>query len=205
MRASVPRCLSVPTGSLSKPAKVQQWHHWTTAAGDPFVLIEDPAALHRHDTGSPSLPFDGWLVKDESDLREAATVAGDIRVSNHCYLEQDLEAHRGCPPRLGRWSVDHGRSLTLRLLYWGTPAYAVPTLSALHAAGHTIVGVVTQPDRRRGRGKQLVPSPVKQRAIELGCPVFTPERIRRDDDCQQQPRTRTRRICGGGLWSDSSG
>ena len=74
----------------------------------------------------------------------------------------------------------------MRLLYWGTPAYAVPTLSALHAAGHTIVGVVTQPDRRRGRGKQLVPSPVKQRAIELGCPVFTPERIRRDADCQQQ-------------------
>jgi len=74
----------------------------------------------------------------------------------------------------------------LRLLYWGTPAYAVPTLSALHAAGHTIVGVVTQPDRRRGRGKQVVPSPVKQRAIELGCPVFTPERIRRDADCQKQ-------------------
>jgi len=74
----------------------------------------------------------------------------------------------------------------LRLLYWGTPAYAVPTLSALHAAGHAIVGVVTQPDRRRGRGKQVVPSPVKQRAIELGCPVFTPERIRRDADCQKQ-------------------
>ena len=74
----------------------------------------------------------------------------------------------------------------MRLLYWGTPAYAVPTLSALHAAGHTIVGVVTQPDRRRGRGKQLVPSPVKQRAIELGCPVFTPERISRDGDCRQQ-------------------
>ena len=74
----------------------------------------------------------------------------------------------------------------MRLLYWGTPAYAVPTLSALHAAGHTIVGVVTQPDRRRGRGKQLVPSPVKQRAIQLGCPVFTPERIRRDGHCQQQ-------------------
>ena len=74
----------------------------------------------------------------------------------------------------------------MRLLYWGTPAYAVPTLSALHAAGHIIVGVVTQPDRRRGRGKQVVPSPVKQRAIELGCPVFTPERIRRDADCQKQ-------------------
>ena len=60
----------------------------------------------------------------------------------------------------------------------------MPTLNALHDAGHTIVGVVTQPDRRRGRGKQLVPSPVKARAEELGLPVFTPERIRRDDACK---------------------
>ena len=74
----------------------------------------------------------------------------------------------------------------MRLLFWGTPAYAVQTLSALHDAGHSIVGVVTQPDRRRGRGKQLVPSPVKQRAEELGCPVFTPQRIRHDSACQQQ-------------------
>jgi len=74
----------------------------------------------------------------------------------------------------------------LRLLFWGTPAYAVPTLSALHEAGHTIVGVVTQPDRRRGRGKQLVPSPVRNRAEELGLPVFTPSRIRHDIDCQTQ-------------------
>ena len=74
----------------------------------------------------------------------------------------------------------------MRLLFWGTPAYAVPTLSALHESGHTIVGVVTQPDRRRGRGKQLVPSPVRNRAEELGLPVFTPSRIRHDTDCQTQ-------------------
>ena len=62
----------------------------------------------------------------------------------------------------------------------------MPTLDALYAAGHQIVGVVTQPDRRRGRGKQLVPSPVKARALELHCPVFTLERIRRDLECQKQ-------------------
>ena len=62
----------------------------------------------------------------------------------------------------------------------------MPTLDALHQAGHTIVGVVTQPDRRRGRGKQLVPSPVKARAEELGLPVFTPERIKRDDACKAE-------------------
>ena len=74
----------------------------------------------------------------------------------------------------------------MKILYWGTPAYAVPTLQALHQAGHTLVGVVTQPDRRRGRGKQLMPSPVKAKALELGLPVFTPERIKKDADCQQQ-------------------
>ena len=73
----------------------------------------------------------------------------------------------------------------MKILFWGTPTYAVPTLNALSSAGHEIVGVVTQPDRRRGRGKQLIPSPVKARAIELGVPVFTPERIRKDLQCQQ--------------------
>lgn len=74
----------------------------------------------------------------------------------------------------------------MKILYWGTPAYAVPTLQALHQAGHRIVGVVTQPDRRRGRGKQLMPSAVKSAALELGIPVFTPERIRKEPDCQSQ-------------------
>ena len=76
----------------------------------------------------------------------------------------------------------------MRVLFWGTPAYAVPTLEALHGAGHQIVGVVTQPDRRRGRGSSLMPSPVKARALELigDVPVLTPQRIRREPDTQEQ-------------------
>ncbi len=74
----------------------------------------------------------------------------------------------------------------MKILFWGTPAYAVPSLDALVAAGHQLVGVVSQPDRRRGRGKALVPSPVKARALELGLPVFTPERIRREPEVQEQ-------------------
>ena len=72
----------------------------------------------------------------------------------------------------------------MKILFWGTPQYAVPTLDALHLAGHTILGVVTQPDRRRGRGKQLIPSPVKERALALGCPVLTPDRVRHDQAMQ---------------------
>ena len=74
----------------------------------------------------------------------------------------------------------------MRVLYWGTPAYAVPSLEALLSAGHTLVGVISQPDRRRGRGRALQPSPVKQRALELGIPVFTPARIRREPDLQAE-------------------
>ena len=68
----------------------------------------------------------------------------------------------------------------MRILFWGTPHYAVPTLEELHRADHQIIGVVTQPDRRRGRGKQLVPSAVKVAAEQLGCPIFTPKKIRTD-------------------------
>ena len=59
----------------------------------------------------------------------------------------------------------------MRLVYLGTPDAAVPPLRALVAAGHDVVLVVTQPDKRRGRGGSLVPSPVKQAATELGIPV----------------------------------
>jgi methionyl-tRNA formyltransferase len=74
----------------------------------------------------------------------------------------------------------------MKILFWGTPAYAVPSLDALVAAGHQLVGAVSQPDRRRGRGKELMPSPVKARALDLGVPVFTPDRIRREPEMQQE-------------------
>lgn len=59
----------------------------------------------------------------------------------------------------------------MRLAYFGTPAMAVPQLHALVAAGHEIALVVTRVDKRRGRGGELSPSPVKAAAIELGLPV----------------------------------
>ena len=61
--------------------------------------------------------------------------------------------------------------MTKRLVYLGTPEMAVAPLRALHAAGHDVVLVVTQPDKRRGRGGGTSPSPVKALAIELGLPV----------------------------------
>ena len=62
----------------------------------------------------------------------------------------------------------------------GTPEFAVPSLKALLREGYEVVGVFTQPDRPKGRGKKLQPGPVKTVALEAGVPVFQPERIRRD-------------------------
>jgi methionyl-tRNA formyltransferase len=67
----------------------------------------------------------------------------------------------------------------VRVLFWGTPAFAVPPLLALSGEGHDVVGVVTQPDRPVGRSRStLVPSAVKEAALGEGIPVLQPERPR---------------------------
>jgi methionyl-tRNA formyltransferase len=66
----------------------------------------------------------------------------------------------------------------MRLIFLGTPEFAVPTLERLIAAGHTVSLVVTQPDRPKGRKQELAESPVKQAAKRHEIPVFQPERIR---------------------------
>jgi len=60
----------------------------------------------------------------------------------------------------------------------GTPAFAVPTLEALHHKGHEILAVFAQPDRPAGRGRSIAFSPVKQRALELGLTVHQPETLK---------------------------
>lgn len=67
----------------------------------------------------------------------------------------------------------------MRLVFMGTPAFAVPSLEAVLAAGHEVAAVVTQPDRPKGRGGRLQASPVKQTALAHGLPVLQPERVRR--------------------------
>jgi methionyl-tRNA formyltransferase len=62
------------------------------------------------------------------------------------------------------------------LVFAGTPDVAVPSLDALSASSHEVVAVLTRPDAPSGRGRSLVPSPVKERALELGLEVFTPGR-----------------------------
>lgn len=69
----------------------------------------------------------------------------------------------------------------MRIVFFGTPAFAVPSLRALADSPHDVVAVVTQPDRPRGRGQKLVASEVKTAAAELGLDVWQPQRLRHGD------------------------
>jgi methionyl-tRNA formyltransferase len=70
--------------------------------------------------------------------------------------------------------------MALRVVFFGTPGFAVPTLERLLQSRHLVAGVITQPDRPRGRGQQITDGPVKALALSAGLPVFQPERLSRD-------------------------
>lgn len=74
-----------------------------------------------------------------------------------------------------------GEAAKLRCMFLGTPPFAVATLEAMVAAGHTVLEVYTQPDRPKGRGQELAMSAVKQAAVALGLPVEQPEKVRRPE------------------------
>src|SRR5580658_9140120 len=72
----------------------------------------------------------------------------------------------------------------MKLIFLGTPEFAVPTLDRIVAAGHQVAEVVTQPDRPKGRKQELTPSPVKAAALRHNLPVYQPERIRRPESVE---------------------
>ncbi len=70
----------------------------------------------------------------------------------------------------------------MRIIFMGTPAFALPALDALHAAGHDIVAVYTRAPKPAGRGKFMQNSPVHSRALALGIPVHTPQSLKRPEE-----------------------
>lgn len=72
----------------------------------------------------------------------------------------------------------------MRIVFMGTPDFAVPSLRALLEAGYDVAGVVCQPDRPKGRGHKLAACAVKEAALAAGIPVFQPERIKRPEGVQ---------------------
>ena len=69
----------------------------------------------------------------------------------------------------------------MKIVFMGTPDFAVPTLEALYQSRHEVAAVVTQPDKPKGRGKAMAMPPVKEKALEYGIPVYQPVRVRKDE------------------------
>jgi methionyl-tRNA formyltransferase len=72
----------------------------------------------------------------------------------------------------------------MRIVYMGTPEFAVSALEAIVAAGYDVAAVFTQPDKAKGRSKSLVPTPVKVSAEKYNIPVYQPEKLREDENVQ---------------------
>ena len=75
-----------------------------------------------------------------------------------------------------------------RIVFMGTPGFAVPALKGLCRSEHRVLQVVTQPDRPKGRGKTVVFPPVKEAALDLGCPIIQPQSVRTQDFCDAMTR-----------------
>ncbi len=73
----------------------------------------------------------------------------------------------------------------MKIVFMGTPDFAVPCLKVLAESGHEVSAVFTQPDKPKGRGYKMIPTPVKSVALEYGLPVYQPLSLRKGDDAQQ--------------------
>ena len=74
----------------------------------------------------------------------------------------------------------------MKIVFWGTPEYSLRSLEVINNSNHELVGVVTQPDKKRSRGNKLIPSPVKQYAIKNNILVMSPNQIKNNDDFSNQ-------------------
>ena len=73
----------------------------------------------------------------------------------------------------------------MKIVFMGTPDFSVPTLQTLQESVHEVQAVFTQPDKPKGRGKKVKPTPVKEQALEYGLPVYQPVSLRSGEDAEQ--------------------
>ena len=74
----------------------------------------------------------------------------------------------------------------MKIIFWGTPEYSLRSLEVINNSNNELVGVVTQPDKKRSRGNKLIPSPVKQYAIKNNILVLSPNQIKNNEDFSNQ-------------------
>lgn len=82
----------------------------------------------------------------------------------------------------------------MRIIFMGTPEFAVQVLEAIVKAGHEVVGVYTQPDKPKGRGKSMQYTPVKEKAVEYNIPVFQSEQVRKPEVVEQMKKLKPEAI-----------
>jgi methionyl-tRNA formyltransferase len=90
-------------------------------------------------------------------------------------------------------------SKSLRIVFMGTPEFAVPMLDTLVHSQHQVVGVITAPDKPAGRGMQFQQSDVKKYAVEKGLHILQPEKLKNEAFLEELTGFTSRFICGGGL------
>ena len=73
----------------------------------------------------------------------------------------------------------------MKIVFMGTPDFAVPCLRALAGSGHEVAAVFTQPDKPKGRGYKMIPTPVKAAAEEYGYTIYQPLSLRKGDDAEE--------------------
>ena len=89
----------------------------------------------------------------------------------------------------------------LKILFMGTPDFARESLEAVYNAGYEILGVVTNPDKPKGRGMKMVASPVKEFALEKGLTVYQPEKVRKNEEfIDKRIKSRCYMCCG--IWKN---
>ena len=89
----------------------------------------------------------------------------------------------------------------MKIVYMGTPDFAVAPLEALLAAGHTVTAVVTQPDKPKGRSGKLQMSPVKECALQHDIPVLQPIKIKRAEEIERLRQYEADQSCNYG-WTE---
>ena len=77
----------------------------------------------------------------------------------------------------------------MRIIFWGTPEYSIPSLDIFIKSKHEVIAVVSQPDKKRSRGNKLIPSPVKSLAEKESIKIYTPKKIRGDRDFINELKT----------------
>src|SRR3982750_3048741 len=129
------------------------------------------------------LSQDGANEKAEEGCLSIPDIYGDVeRPGTAPIRDVQVGERKGRLPRIHKEGAhrDEGRAPSrdgdvVRVVFWGTPEFAAPTLRALLGQGFDVVGVVTQPDKPQGRSRQIIPSPVKQIALEEELEIFQPK------------------------------